>query len=116
MGITISPVSSSCWVGLVVPIPTFPLSKTVTNGVSLELVVWKFMPVVVPAPLTDNFAKGEVVPMPIFPELKVVPVPSIPVPKIKFPIVIVLLFVAVGESMLYPMTMFVSPVVRLSPA
>ena len=37
------------------------------------------------SPSTDSLAYGEVVPMPMFPLESVVPVPSTPVPKIRFP-------------------------------
>ena len=45
--------------GLVVPIPTLPLSNTVNPWTWVEETVWKLMPVVVPAPRTNSLPYGE---------------------------------------------------------
>ena len=55
-------------------------------------------------------------PIPIFPEESVVFVPSIAVPKRRFPILRVLVLVGVGVSISYPRTILLDPVVIDSPA
>ena len=56
------------------------------------------------------------VPIPILPVLKVVPAPSMLVPKRRLPMLRVLALVAEGASMSKPRTMLLEPVERLSPA
>ena len=56
-------------VGDVSPMPTLPLSRMEKRGACELLVVWKLMPVPVPAPCTESFAKGLVVLMPTLPVL-----------------------------------------------
>ena len=53
--------------GLVVPIPKFPLSKTVSRSVLAESASTNKRPVPVPLPVRDSLAEGVVVPMPTLP-------------------------------------------------
>ena len=66
-------------------------------------------------PATSSFCAGALTPMPMLPDEIVVPLPSMPVPKIRLPIFRVLEELLAGVLMLKPMTMLLEPVVRRVP-
>mgnify|MGYP003554336162 CR=1 FL=1 len=68
----------------------------------------------VPVHTTSSFDDGEEVPIPILPVERVVFIPSILVPKMRFPILRVLLLEIDGVSILYPRTILFDQVVRVS--
>jgi len=63
-----------------------------------------------------SFSEGVDVPIPIFPDERVLSAPSIPVPKMIFPILSVFDAVVLGTSISYPMTIFPVPLLNESPA
>ena len=64
-----APMIWSFEVGLVVPMPTLPLSKTTNLSVGVLSAMRKTKPAPVPAPMMFNFAVGLAVPMPTLPDV-----------------------------------------------